>query len=243
VGLGFEIAASGRLRPPSQERAEAVRAFEQASGGVGAAWAPSETRAAGDALRAALVEWSRQESRFFALRDFRGAAAALDRARAAAVAAANAGAERREVAREAAELAVAEAQELEGHATALVGVTALPHAQRARLARARLLVREAEALAREGDVAAAAERARRSQDELRRAVGPALAAAERYRSQEQVATWRRWIEDAGLRAPGPAHQIEIDESRIGGPDDLRALGVAAIDDAPDQIHTRLGDDA
>jgi murein L,D-transpeptidase YafK len=57
-------------------------------------------------------------------------------------------------------------------------------------------VREAEALAREGDVAAAAERARRSEEELRRAVGPALAAAERYRSQEQVATWRRWIEEA-----------------------------------------------
>ena len=55
--------------------------------------------------------------------------------------------------------------------------------------------------------------------------------------------YRRWVEDAGLRAPGPAHQIEIDESRIGGPDDLRALGLAAIEDAPDHIHTRLGDDA
>ena len=55
--------------------------------------------------------------------------------------------------------------------------------------------------------------------------------------------YRRWIEAAGLRAPGPAHRIEIDESRIGGPDDLRALGVTAIEDAPDHIHTRLGDDA
>ena len=196
VGLGSEIAASGRIRPPSQKRSEAVRAFEQAKGGVGTEWAPSETSAAGEALLAALVDWSRQESRFFALRDFRGVAVALDAARAAAVAAEKAGRERREVARAAAELALAEAQELEGHAVALVAVTTLPRAQRSRLARARLLVREAEALAREGDVTAAAERARRSQDELRGAVGPALAAAERYRSQEQVATWRRWIEDA-----------------------------------------------
>jgi UDP-N-acetylglucosamine/UDP-N-acetylgalactosamine diphosphorylase len=55
--------------------------------------------------------------------------------------------------------------------------------------------------------------------------------------------YRRWIEDAGLRAPGPAHQIEIDESRIAGADDLRALGIATIERAPGQIHTRLGEDA
>jgi UDP-N-acetylglucosamine/UDP-N-acetylgalactosamine diphosphorylase len=55
--------------------------------------------------------------------------------------------------------------------------------------------------------------------------------------------YRRWIEGAGLRAPSPAHWIEIDEARIGGPEDLRALGLAQIEDAPDHIHTRLGDDA
>jgi UDP-N-acetylglucosamine/UDP-N-acetylgalactosamine diphosphorylase len=55
--------------------------------------------------------------------------------------------------------------------------------------------------------------------------------------------YRRWIESAGLRAPSPAHLIEIDEARIGGPDDLRALGVAAIERVPEHIHTRLGDDA
>jgi UDP-N-acetylglucosamine/UDP-N-acetylgalactosamine diphosphorylase len=55
--------------------------------------------------------------------------------------------------------------------------------------------------------------------------------------------YRRWIEAAGLRAPSAAHRIEIDESRIGGPEDLRALGIAAIEAAPDHIHIRLGDDA
>jgi UDP-N-acetylglucosamine/UDP-N-acetylgalactosamine diphosphorylase len=57
------------------------------------------------------------------------------------------------------------------------------------------------------------------------------------------ARYRRWIEDAGLRAPDPACLVEIDEARIGGPDDLRALGITAIERAPDSIHTRLGDDA
>jgi UDP-N-acetylglucosamine/UDP-N-acetylgalactosamine diphosphorylase len=56
------------------------------------------------------------------------------------------------------------------------------------------------------------------------------------------AHYRRWIEEAGLRAPSPAHHIEIDEARISGPEDLRALGVAAIGDAPGIIDTRLGDD-
>jgi UDP-N-acetylglucosamine/UDP-N-acetylgalactosamine diphosphorylase len=55
--------------------------------------------------------------------------------------------------------------------------------------------------------------------------------------------YQSWVAAAGLRAPSPAHWIEIDESQIGGPDDLRALGLAAIEDAPDHIHTRLGDDA
>jgi UDP-N-acetylglucosamine/UDP-N-acetylgalactosamine diphosphorylase len=53
------------------------------------------------------------------------------------------------------------------------------------------------------------------------------------------AHYRRWIESAGLHAPSPADWIEIDEARIGGPDDLRALGERALG----HIQTRLGDDA
>jgi len=54
--------------------------------------------------------------------------------------------------------------------------------------------------------------------------------------------YRRWIEAAGLPAPSPSHWIEIDESRIGSPDELRALGLAAIEDAPESIRIRFGDD-
>jgi len=54
--------------------------------------------------------------------------------------------------------------------------------------------------------------------------------------------YRRWLEAAGLRAPSPAHWIEIDESRVGSPDDLRAVGAAASDGANSPYQTRLGDD-
>jgi hypothetical protein len=145
-------------------------------------------------LQSALLDCSRQETRLLVLRDFRPVTLALDRAQQLSAVAERAGNERRAQARAEARRALGAAQELEAHALDLVAVTALPPRQRSRLQRARLLVREAEALLRDGEIRAAAERARRSQAELRDAVGPALAAAERYRSQEQVATWQRWIE-------------------------------------------------
>jgi UDP-N-acetylglucosamine/UDP-N-acetylgalactosamine diphosphorylase len=55
--------------------------------------------------------------------------------------------------------------------------------------------------------------------------------------------YRRWIEAAGLRAPSAGHAIEIDESRVAGPEDLRALGAAVVDGAKSPIQSRLGDDA
>ncbi len=55
--------------------------------------------------------------------------------------------------------------------------------------------------------------------------------------------YRRWITEAGLSPPASDHWIEIDESRIGGPDDLRTLGLEQVGDAPDSILTRPGDDA
>ena len=108
------------------------------------------------------------------------------------------------------------ARELETHAVALVAITTLPAAQRARLSRARLLVREAEALVRAGDVQAALERARRSEAELRGAVGPALLAAERYRSRAQVATWQRWIDDTRRvsRATGQPAILVLKEKNL-----------------------------
>lgn len=59
--------------------------------------------------------------------------------------------------------------------------------------------------------------------------------------RDLVARYRAWLEAAGLPLPSPGTAIEIDESRIGGPEDLRALSVARLEDAPDCILTRPGD--
>lgn len=53
--------------------------------------------------------------------------------------------------------------------------------------------------------------------------------------------YRRWIEAADLSAPAPGAAIEIDEARIGGPDDLRQLGLERLEDAGDLILTRSGE--
>jgi lipoprotein-anchoring transpeptidase ErfK/SrfK len=216
AALAAEIAASGRTRRPLEPRAAAVAAFETASLSPGSGWAAPELGAARAALAAALLDCSRQDNRLFPLRDYRPVAATLARAQALAEGAFRLGAGRRAQATAEAERAVRGARELETHAVALVAVTTLPPAQRARLSRARLLVREAEALVEAGDVRAALERARRSEAELRFALGPALLAAERYRSQAQVATWQRWIDETrrASRATGQPAILVLKEKNL-----------------------------
>ena len=170
-------------------------AYEEASRGPGARWAADELGQADQKLRAALLLQSRQENRLYPLRDFRAAAVAYADARDAARDARRLGDGRRDEALAGAAAAVAEARAFEVHALALVSVTTLPAPQRSRLLVARLQLQEARALLDAGDAPLALERAESSEAELRAALGPALAAAERYTAREQVATWRRWIEE------------------------------------------------
>jgi len=216
AALAVEIAVSGRTRPPAAARASAVAAFEAAAAGEASRWAPEALRAADEALRGALLAWSRQESRVLPLRDYRPVARALAQAESLALEAARVGEELRAEARDAAEQAIRDARAVEAHAEALVAATALPPAERVHLQRARLLVREAEVLLREGDVEAARERAERSRAELGDALGPALQAAGRYTSQEQVALWRRWIEEtrAWSRETGEPAVLVLKEKNV-----------------------------
>jgi lipoprotein-anchoring transpeptidase ErfK/SrfK len=193
--VAFDLARTGRARPPLAQREAAVAAFERARGDGSARWAPAPSRAADEALRAALFEWSRQGARLLPLRDFRPAAAALGRAEALAAEALRQTRDARARGRASAERAIGEALAIEAQARSLVNATTLPFAQRTLLQRARLQVREAEALLRYGEIDAAHERAERSRTELRDALGPALEAASRYTSQDEIATWRRWVDE------------------------------------------------
>jgi L,D-transpeptidase catalytic domain len=190
-----EMRVSGRARPPLAARASAVAAFEAAAAGAAPRWAPEALRVADEALRAALVAWSRQENRLLPLRDYRPVAGELAESEVLAREAKRLGEALRAEARATAEQAVGDARSLEAHAEALVAATALPSPQRVHLQRARLRLREAEVLLREGDVEAARQRADLSRTEISDALGPALEAAERYTSRAQVAEWRRWIAD------------------------------------------------
>jgi hypothetical protein len=140
----------------------------------------------------------------------------LARAEALALEAGRLGEELREEGRAAAEQAVRDARSVEGHAEALVAATTLPRHERAHLQRARLLLREAEALLREGEIEAARRRADLSRAELVEALGPSLEAAERYTSREQVARWRRWIEEtrAWSRTTGEPAILVLKEKNV-----------------------------
>jgi len=216
MAVAVELRASGRARPPLAARESAVATFEGARRGPAARWAPQALRAADAALREAFVEWSRQEARLLPLRDFRPVAGQLASASALAAEAARLAEASRAEARAAAAEAVREAVAFEANAEDLVAVTALPHDQRAHLQRARLLVREAEALLREDEIASARERADLSRAELGEALGPALEAAERYTSRRQVATWRRWVDEtrAWSRSSGQPAILVLKEKNV-----------------------------
>jgi hypothetical protein len=213
LAVAAEMAVTGRARPPLAARASAIAAFEAAAAGEAPRWAPEALRAADGSLRVALASWSRQESRLLPLRDYRPVARELAEAEATAVEAARVAAELRAEGRAAAEQAVRDARSVEAHANALVAATTLPPAERVHLQRARLLVREAEVLLRDGDFEAARRRADLSRAELGEALGPALEAAGRYTSEEHVATWRRWIQEttAWSRETGEAAILVLKE--------------------------------
>ncbi len=191
----MELRLTGRARPPLAAREAAREALEAARSGPAATFAPEALAAADGAWKDALLAWSRQEARLVPLRDYRPVAGQMAATQALAWDATRLGEHRRAGRRAAADAAVRGALALEGHAVALVAATALPRAQRARLQRARLVLREAQALLRGGDVEGALARAERSRGDLEEALGPALAVAERYRSEDHVAAWRRWIEE------------------------------------------------
>jgi len=61
--------------------------------------------------------------------------------------------------------------------------------------------------------------------------------------RDLVALYRTWLEEAGVEPPSPDALIEIDESRIGGCEDLRRLGIQSAEQAGDIIQTARGVEA
>jgi UDP-N-acetylglucosamine/UDP-N-acetylgalactosamine diphosphorylase len=55
-----------------------------------------------------------------------------------------------------------------------------------------------------------------------------------------VDLYRRWLDAAGIALPAGTRAIEIDHSRVDGPDDARALGVSRAEQAGDAILMEVG---
>ena len=214
--LAAEMHLSGRARPPLAESEAAVAAYQAASRGPAARLAPEALQKADVALRAALLDLSRQQARLLPWRDFRPVGQAFGGARELALQAHRLGQQRLDGVRAAAEEAVRASLSAEQHAAALLAATTVPREVRANLQRARLLVREAEALLGQGEVEAARERALLSRTELETALGPALQEAERFTSGEQIGTWQRWIEEtrAWSRSTGRPAIVVLKEKNL-----------------------------
>jgi UDP-N-acetylglucosamine pyrophosphorylase len=55
-----------------------------------------------------------------------------------------------------------------------------------------------------------------------------------------VALYRRWLETAGVALPPGCRALEIDHSRVDGPEDARSLGVSRAEMARDAILIEVG---
>jgi UDP-N-acetylglucosamine/UDP-N-acetylgalactosamine diphosphorylase len=58
---------------------------------------------------------------------------------------------------------------------------------------------------------------------------------------ELSARYRSWLESAGVDVPADATAIEIDHSRIDGPEDVRILGIQTVAEASDVIRIETGE--
>jgi lipoprotein-anchoring transpeptidase ErfK/SrfK len=177
-------------------------------------WAPDALYQAEAAMRAALLEHRRQESRFYLARDFRAARSSLELAEEKAVSAREQSTVAREQARAAADEALGAAEEAVSEADHYAAVVHLARREQLLLERARLSYREARIHHRNGDHLAAAELAESAVDQAFKVLHEAAGLASRFTDSERVRTWRRWIEEtvAWSRRTGAAVVVVNKES-------------------------------
>ena len=211
--MSASAAVSGRPTPPTERLLAARMAVGRARLGGAARWAPDELARAIAVMTTAEAEYSRESDRLWPARDFSAVRARLWTAENAAHTAHRKGEEHRIRARLEAEDAVEDTARLLRAGEALTHATTLPRKERIHLARARLLVAEAQAHMEREEYLLAGVAAERGRSELVRALGPAVTRAQRYTSLERVKTWKRWIEQTRVwsQATGRAAIVVVNE--------------------------------
>jgi len=94
-----------------------------------------------------------------------------------------------------------------------------------------------DALARAGSVAVMETRRQDEYSPVKNARGEASPESARG---DLVASYRRWIAEAGLEAPGDSVAIEVDHSRFDGPEELRRSGLRRISEAAPHVRIAHG---
>jgi UDP-N-acetylglucosamine/UDP-N-acetylgalactosamine diphosphorylase len=61
--------------------------------------------------------------------------------------------------------------------------------------------------------------------------------------RDLIAVYRSWLDAAGIEVPKGGGAIEIDHSRVDGPDEARQLGIQRCSEAGDVIRLQAGEDA
>jgi len=186
---------SGRTESPVYTLLSAKDALEAAREAAAARWAPDALYQAEAAMRAALLEHRRQESRFYLNRDFRAARSSLELADAKAGSAREQAITAHELARAAADEALGAAEEALAEADRFAAVIHLARREQVLLERARLTLNEARIHHGTGDHIVAAEMAESAVDQAYRVQREAAGLASRFTDSDRIRTWRRWIEE------------------------------------------------
>ncbi len=185
-----------RTRAPADLLDEVNVSLARARRAGAAQWAPAELARAEAAAREAWGAYRREASRLQVSRDFRPVTAELGEAKQLCAGAERAAADAWRVAEAEARARIESARQVLQDALRLERVTSLPRAERARLQRARITLREATALLESGSPLESARRAEEAAEALRTAVAPALGRARRFEDQEALARWRQAIHEA-----------------------------------------------
>jgi lipoprotein-anchoring transpeptidase ErfK/SrfK len=186
---------SGKTSPPRYTMESARRALDEARRAEEGRWAPEAIQLAESAMRVALVEHRRQQSRFFLRRDFHAARVAMSLAESKAHSAAEEAIRTREEARRRAAESMQEAEEALAAAGTFAGSMHLGAQPRTMLQRGRYALAEARVRHRDGDFLTADARAQEATTLAERIQQLGASKAARYTDPSMMRKWRRWVEE------------------------------------------------
>ena len=191
---------TGRTESPRFSLEAAQRAVGVARDADATRWAPDLLMQAEAAMRTALIEHRRQETKFVLFRNFATARAGLRLAEQKAHAAADAAVSNLSAARGAAEEALDLATRDVDSADSVASAMHLEAGKRMLLQKSKILLYEGRSLQKAGEPLAAKDRAlsaSRQAEEIRASVATLAA---RYTDPERLGTWRGWVADTVSRS-------------------------------------------